>query len=454
MPSTSAFVYRRISSDREGLEVGVGRQLEDCEDLAKRKGFTVAGVFTDNDISASTKSTKPRPEYEEMLRRARTGEVGAILAYSNSRLTRRHREFADLIDLYKTCGVRIVTAVSGEDDLSTADGRMVAWFKAVADAAEAERTAERVQRAMRDLILNGKYKGGVRPFGYLNHDTLHDVEAEWVRHVYREFLAGASIGSIVTALNVAGVETTRGNPWSRVSVRALLLRPRNAALIKHQGKTLGEAPWPALVDVATFDAAVGVLTSRTRPPKVRRGFLTGIIRCGVEGCDGTGNISHVGDRGSSRVVYRCRRSPAHFGRSVHIVDDHVEGIVYRFLSDREALAEYMVPKRQDHADELLALRKRRASIARLIAKGHIPEGEGEREAEALTRRITTLEGANFSPNVAPLVRGMAEAVDVEAEWESMDLDKRRAVVANLFHVTIRPVGRGAQGTVGIEVTRR
>lgn len=58
----------------------------------------MVAVCVDNDVSASTKSRKPRLQYAEMLTRARAGEFGAILAYSNSRLTRRPREFEDLDD--------------------------------------------------------------------------------------------------------------------------------------------------------------------------------------------------------------------------------------------------------------------------------------------------------------------------------------------------------------------
>ena len=141
-----AAIYARLSRDREGTERGVERQEADSRLLAERLGYEVVAVYVDNDVSASTKSRKPRPQYAEMLTRARAGEFGAILAYSNSRLTRRPREFEDLIDLAERHGVRIVTVVSGEDNLATADGRMIARLKASIDVGEAERTAERAQR--------------------------------------------------------------------------------------------------------------------------------------------------------------------------------------------------------------------------------------------------------------------------------------------------------------------
>ncbi|MFM9776193.1 recombinase family protein, partial [Streptomyces galilaeus] len=72
---TTAAIYTRISLDPEGEALGVGRQEQDCRDLAARDGLGVAAVFTDNDTGASTRSRKKsRPAYADMLDRARAGE--------------------------------------------------------------------------------------------------------------------------------------------------------------------------------------------------------------------------------------------------------------------------------------------------------------------------------------------------------------------------------------------
>ena len=45
-------IYARISSDREGDQLGVRRQVEDCRRLAERLEYEVAGLYVDDDISA------------------------------------------------------------------------------------------------------------------------------------------------------------------------------------------------------------------------------------------------------------------------------------------------------------------------------------------------------------------------------------------------------------------
>ncbi|HST13408.1 MAG TPA: recombinase family protein, partial [Gaiellaceae bacterium] len=47
-----AGIYARISSDRDGDQLGVKRQIEDCRREAERRGFVVEDVYVDDDVSA------------------------------------------------------------------------------------------------------------------------------------------------------------------------------------------------------------------------------------------------------------------------------------------------------------------------------------------------------------------------------------------------------------------
>src|SRR5688572_6170081 len=85
-----AAIYARISADREGRELGVERQGDDCAELAHRRDWEVVDTYIDNDMGASTRSRKKsRPEYQRLLSDARTGRFQVIIAYTSSRLTRR-----------------------------------------------------------------------------------------------------------------------------------------------------------------------------------------------------------------------------------------------------------------------------------------------------------------------------------------------------------------------------
>jgi site-specific DNA recombinase len=72
-----AGIYARISSDREGDNLAVSRQLADCEQLAVRRGWKVVERYVDSDISAY--SGKRRPEYQRLLDDVDAGAVEAVL---------------------------------------------------------------------------------------------------------------------------------------------------------------------------------------------------------------------------------------------------------------------------------------------------------------------------------------------------------------------------------------
>jgi len=90
-----AAVYVRISRDKEGRELGIKRQEQDCRALAKRLKWDVVGVYSDNDLIA----TSPRRKgWQTLLKALESGDVKAVLAYSSSRMYRRVADLTPLIE--------------------------------------------------------------------------------------------------------------------------------------------------------------------------------------------------------------------------------------------------------------------------------------------------------------------------------------------------------------------
>ena len=283
MPRTAA-IYARISQDREGTEVGVDNQTQATRALADRLGLTVVATFTDNNIGASTRSRRERPGFAAMLAAADRGEFDAILAYSNSRLTRRPLEFESLITLHAQRGTAIRTVVSGDDDLSTADGRMTARIKAAADAAEAERTGERVAFAQAAKLAKGEDIGGRRPFGFEDDRVaLREPEAALIRLGARMIVEdGATIYAVARAWDAAGIRPER---WRSQAVRDILIRPRNAGRLVVGGVEYpGDRP-QILTDVEYRDllAALALNVKPRRGPKPQTTSAVTVVRCGVCG---------------------------------------------------------------------------------------------------------------------------------------------------------------------------
>lgn len=438
---TRAAIYTRISLDSEGEALGVARQQQDCRDLAARDGLDVVAVFSDNDTGASTRSRKKtRPQYAEMLRRARAGEFSVIIAYSNSRLTRRPLELEELITLYEQHSVRITTVVSGNDDLTTADGRMVARIKGNVDAAEAERTAERVARKHLESAREGKPVAGTRPFGWQpGGRELDTKEAKLIREAADEIIAGVGTYSIAKRWNAAGVTTSTGRAWQGHLLARMMKSPRLAGWRIHQGKiALGRdgqpvrGQWTPVLDQATHDAVVVALSPeevRSRVPRknARHYLLTGTVRCGVCGSVMYGNAAKY-------PTYGCSGNGHVVAASVGPVDDLVTRVVLAKLAD--VALDTPTPE-FDGAGRLAEVE---AAIARLMASftarelsaevvfPAVAQLEGERDELREQRR--RIEAAEVGPDLTSVDR---------AKWDSMGVDERRAAIETLLSaVLVRP----------------
>jgi DNA invertase Pin-like site-specific DNA recombinase len=440
-----ALIYSRISSDPEGRAVGVERQEADCQELAARYGYTVAGVYRDNDVSASTKSTKKRVGFDQMVERVKQGDIAAVLAYSNSRLTRRVREYLDLIDLYRETGVLIRTVVSGDADLASADGRGVALTLATWDQAEAERTSERVVRAKADMLSRGVYCGGPRPFGYDKDGmTIREDEAELIRSAAERILDGSGLYTLAREWNESGVLTPKGNPWRNESLRKVLLRPRTAGLSNAPGGHV-EATWPAILPVERWEAVRAILLDPSRRTNQLGGearwLLTGIARCGVDDCGAT--VRH--GRTKSIPHYRCSGRSCTTRRQ-DLTDELVRATIagrLRKPDARDLLAKHVDPEAAKEASRLRRMvSELEERLDALAANTALSEKVLAKRAAALEAELEQAQKRLDAANVASMAGGpltaLASAPDPGDAFLKADLLTQREVVRTLVTVTFLP----------------
>jgi site-specific DNA recombinase len=445
--SKRAAIYRRISRDPDGLREGVQRQDEDCHALARREGLEVVAEYEDNDAGASTHSTKPRPRYAAMLDAARAGEVDVILAYSNSRLTRRPLEMEDLIVLHQQHGTRIKTVVSGDDDLSTADGQFTARIKASMDAREASVTSERLRRAFLAKAQRGAVNQGARPFGWGDDKVrLHPKESRLVRKAITAVIDGVPTREVARQWNAAGATTIQGNDWTHTTVRRVLRNPRMAGWRTHQGEVARDADgapvrgvWTPMVDQDTFDALQAALDGRQ--PKTRRGarkyLLSGTVRCGV-----CGSRMH-GVRTKQGHAYACDGEGKDHTNTVAGVqtDALLSLLVARRLADVDLVAEAtLAPAWPGEA--------RLAEIPALIKELMDAYTAGALSGAIVIPQVTRLEAEQAAleaerPAAAP------RPVTASAEdFPGLDRDRQRAVVDTLVEAVVvgKAEHRGARWT--------
>lgn len=434
-----AAIYTRLSYDRHGDELGVQRQEEDCRAIVERRDWDLIGVYSDNSVSAYKESVT-RPGYEQLREDYAAGKFDALVCFDLDRLTRQPRQLEDWISAAEQHGLALVTA-NGEADLTTVNGRTFARTKAAFSRGEVEMKSFRQKRAAKQRAELGKPWGVERPFGYRDDKvTPEPREAEAVRRMYADFLAGIPQHELARRLNSDGILTTRGNQWTQGGVRRVLQNPRYAGLAQHKGELTGtEAQWPALVERETWEAAVSMMRHRRVGPghnRVRH-LLSTVAECGICG---------AGLRSKNRndkVRYYTCPTTGHVSRKAEDLDDMVTEFVLGYIQ-RHGLAAAPQPDAPDR-DALIAqaetLRKREAQLGTEFADGELTAPQLRAANERLQEQLEQINQQLVASSKAPGLEALADAGDIRAVWDSLDLHRRRGVVKALVRVIVNPHSR-------------
>lgn len=315
MPTVGA--YERISEDPNDTRLGVQRQREDTETLARLRGWTVHRHYTDNDLSAYKRKVV-RPEFEQLLADLNAGVIDGIVAYDLDRLVRQPRDLERAIELYEQSG-RVFATVQGDLDLSTPDGITMARVMVAFANKSSMDTARRVKRTHLSLAMSGAPVGGTRPFGWLaDRKTLDPKEAALVREAARKLLAGSAVHGIVRDWQQRCVLTPHGNQWQTGPFRTMMRSPRLAGWRVYQGRVLrGEDDqpvqglWTPILTVEVWEQVAARLARQPGEPRRGAGakyLLSGLIRCALCGKAMRGNAHNR----YSTFTYACA-SPTNGG---------------------------------------------------------------------------------------------------------------------------------------------
>lgn len=441
-------IYTRISRDDTGDNAKTARQEKTCRALCEARGWEVVAV--ENDESISAYSGKDRPGWNEVLRMINDGEVDVVVAWHIDRMTRSMTDLENLIVLAEANDVGVATA-TGDIDLTTDVGRMVARILAAVARQEVERKSARQRHANSARAYSGiAWKAGPRPFGYEeDRVTIREDEARYLREAAVDLLGGWSLSAIARRWTDEGVvgnalnEKNKGI-WNGSTVRRLLLNPRYVGLRTYNGEVVGEAEWEPLFTQEMHDALAAKLGDPARGDgsktgRMPRTLLSGLARCAA--CDNTVTAS-----GTHKVPsYRCRHNFC-----VTVPRDRADEWVLARCA--EAIAEGGMPSaavedRDAIKAEIAELQDRQTFMAQQVALGNLDK-ETWLEASVPSRK--RLQELTASLVVVPITdyrefdnKSSAEIYTAVTGWP---LERQRELVDRLVDVSLVGgviTGRGA-----------
>lgn len=288
-------IYTRISSDPSGEQTSTGRQEEACRGYALARGWEVAAVYEDVDVSAY-KPGVVRPAFERL--QISLAALDGVICWRLDRLSRRPADFERLWEQCEHHGVFIASATEPVDtstELGVAVVRILITFAQLESHAKSERVSARLAEMAREGKLGKRTAFGFTP-GFTD---VVPHEAALVREAATRFTQGETLAAIAQSWNDRGDRNRSGCMWTSSSLRAMLLSPRMVGDHVHAGVVVARDRFPRVLERDLADEVLAIITRNTRVVShPRRRALSGLLICG-----------RCGGRLSSGRHYTCPKPP-------------------------------------------------------------------------------------------------------------------------------------------------
>jgi site-specific DNA recombinase len=441
-----AILYAAKST--EDIRGSITTQLQDARNMADRQGWDIAGEYAEQAVSA-WKSDRG-PQLKAAMRHAEDMSPCVLLVQHSDRLARGDgRSARHLGELYFWAIKAGVELRSVQDD-ATFTNPLLTFAMGERNAEDSRRKSLAVAAGMRRRSEAGKHHGGPRPYGYEYQDgglVMVSAEAEIVRRIYTEYLAGRSLTAIARDLHRESVSTARGRRWRQSSVSGVLANPIYTGHLRSNGEVLDGLHEP-IVETDDWERAQGMLTSRKnkgrgRPPRGDHLFRGGLLRCEC------GEAMVPRTNGSYQMYYCNGRSK--LGRDYcdmpHVRRVEIDSAVYRYFEqvglDIEATRQTLAEARDRKLAEVSALRlqaeaetrkaeERLSRVRRDYTDGHLDVSDWQQFRLELTGELdaAAAEAERLSAQEREVLQ-WAELRDAEADTWRLLSDVRAAIAGEV-----------------------
>ena len=219
---TPAVAYIRTSS---AANVGADkdsdkRQREAIEAYAKRAGFTIVDTYCDPAVSGADRINE-RPGFAELLDRIESNGVRTVIVEDTSRFAREMLAHVLGIALLRERGVRLLSAVDGQNLTEDTDEMTEGMVTIMAVFAQIEK-----KRLVKKLAAARKRKREQtgKCEGRKSHREMNPEMVALARRLRRKRRNGwqPSLRAVSEELAAAGYLNERGKPYAAKSVASML----------------------------------------------------------------------------------------------------------------------------------------------------------------------------------------------------------------------------------------
>lgn len=362
-------IYVRVSSEDQQERGTIEAQIDFGTKYADLHQLNIVDWYKDDGVSG-TIPIEERPESARMLEDAKVKKFDTILVYKLDRLGRSARIILNAVHGFEQLGIK-VKSMTEPFDTGDPSGRFLLTI--LAGVADLERSTilDRMWHGANRAARNGKWLGGVVPYGYIINDEkfleisnspipgMNMSEADVVRLIYRltveQHMSTIKIADYLNAVGIPPKYTISGRKigkgkrkentagiWRPARVRNMIVNKTYMGIHEYGKRTKKKREIitrevSSIISQEIWDKAQQVLADNRLEASRnthRKYLLRGLIKCGICGLNYIGNTFPTYPSGS-KAYYICNGKKAYRGPKMgkctakNIPAEYIENIVWQ-----------------------------------------------------------------------------------------------------------------------------
>ena len=227
-PSPRAVAYVRESTEERGKGFSPGAQREAIRKFAEENGLALVGEYCD--FHSGWKRADARPDFQVLMSDAAERRFDCVLVYHTSRFARNQveaRRYKQM--LRERLGIKVISVTQPMgDDHSDPSAFLAESIHEMFDEYYSVSLSFWTRTGLREKARQGHLVGAL-PWGYARDPetklAVSDPErAPLVRELFERYAGGQETDrSLAAWLNAKGARSAKGRPFTRDTVRELLL---------------------------------------------------------------------------------------------------------------------------------------------------------------------------------------------------------------------------------------
>ena len=215
--------YCRVSTASDEQLISLDAQKAHYEDYIRSNDeWEYAGLYYDEGITGTKKEC--RDGLLSLVNACEKGLVDMVITKSISRFS---RNTTDCLELVRKLLDLKVTVIFEKENLNTSTMESELMLSILSSLAESESVSisENSKWSVQKRFQNGTFIISYPPYGYKNENgemVIVPEQAEVVRKIFADTLAGKSTHAIARELNEQGIVSKKGGKWTPGTVNAII----------------------------------------------------------------------------------------------------------------------------------------------------------------------------------------------------------------------------------------